>query len=358
MPTSLRYLVTGGAGFIGANLVAELVRRYPGADVTVLDDCSSGSFTNLVEACERAGVGPFAGRFLPVGLADVDPDEMIDALEPDAVFHLAAITDTTVGDERHMLEENTSSFPGILHACVERHVRLVYASSAATYGTPSQALQRVPFPEEAAGAPNNVYGFSKWMMEQEHQRLVREDGPESARASIVGLRYFNVYGPGESRKGRMASMAYQLAQQMLAGGRPRLFKGGEQARDQVHVDDVVACTLAAAGLGPRPIITSGVYNLGSGRATTFNEIANAVRVGLGLTGEDRPTEYFDMPPDIREFYQDYTCADMSAALRGLGFEPAVDPLEGIAAYARRLKERHEEREARRAGVASGAEARA
>ena len=153
---------------------------------------------------------------------------------------------------------------------------------------------------------------------------------------IVGLRYFNVFGPGEASKGGMASMAYQLAKRMLAGDRPRLFTGGEQARDQVSVHDVVGCTLAAAGLGatdrPRP----GVYNLGSGRATTFNEVAEAVRDGLGLDAEAFAIEYFEMPAKVRAFYQDFTLADMTAAAEGLGWTPKHDPTEAIRTYASEL----------------------
>jgi len=349
MPTSHRYLVTGGAGFIGSALVSELLRRHPGADVTVLDDCSSGSFANLVEACARAEVGPFRGRFIPAGLAELDFDDLLDALQPDAVFHLAAVTDTTLADERRMIEDNASTFPPILHACADTRTPLVYASSAATYGTPTRAAGRAPFPEDAAGEPNNVYGFSKWLMETEHRRFVAQAGDDERdaprRAHIVGLRYFNVFGPGEARKGPMASMPYQLTQQILAGGRPRLFTPGDQARDQIHVDDVVAGTLAAAGLGKRPTVEPGIYNLGSGRATTFNQIADAIRDALGIPHGNRPTAYFDMPRDIRAFYQDYTCADMSAAQRALGFTPAIDPLDGITSYALHLKARHNARAA-------------
>ena len=336
MPEQRRYIVTGGAGFVGANLVAELAARDPDADILVIDDFRTGSHANLIEACARREM-LFEHTVLPAGVEDIAWAGMVDEVEPTAVFHLGAITDTTVDDERAMLEINSESFGPMLAACVEADVPLVYASSAATYGTPGEVAERRAFAESSAGMPNNVYGFSKWLMECEHVRVASACA-RGGRGEpwVVGLRYFNVFGPGEARKGSMASMAYQLAKRMLAGDRPRLFTGGEQARDQVSVHDVVGCTLAAAGLGatdrPRP----GVYNLGSGRATTFNEVAEAVRDGLGLDAEAFAIEYFEMPAKVRAFYQDFTLADMTAAADGLGWTPKHDPIEAIRAYASEL----------------------
>jgi ADP-L-glycero-D-manno-heptose 6-epimerase len=234
-----------------------------------------------------------------------------------------------------MLRENVGGFRELLGACTRRRTPLVYASSAATYGTPPQTGTREPFPEGAAGRPSNIYGFSKWLMECEHRRFVeRLARDRGAPAHIVGLRYFNVFGPGESRKGPMASMVYQLAQQMLRSEPPRVFEDGSQARDQVYVDDVVDCTLAAAGLGAKKDVRPGVYNLGSGVATTFNEIIAAVRPAVGRTAG--ATEYFPMPAAVRAFYQDYTCADMTETERGLGWKPKWKPTEAIAEYGAHL----------------------
>jgi len=344
-----RYIVTGGAGFVGSNLAATLQAR--GGHVLVVDSLRSGTYANLVDACERLAAGAaFAGEVLAESSARVDVASLLDRFRPAAFFHLGAITDTTLADEREMLRENVHGFSAVIAACAERGIPLVYASSAATYGTPPQTRDRVPFPESSAGKPNNVYGFSKWLMECEHRRAA-----EAARNAgapepwIVGLRYFNVFGPGERAKGKMASMPYQLVLQMLGGHRPRIFRDGEQARDQVYVDDVVACTLAGAGIRdkaplniPRDArsagVMPGVYNLGSGIATSFNEIVAAMRTGLGLHESERPTDYFDMPPGIRAFYQDYTCAEMSATAKGLGWRPAWKPIEALADYARFLKE--------------------
>ncbi|PHQ79417.1 MAG: hypothetical protein COB69_08050, partial [Phycisphaera sp.] len=277
------YIVTGGCGFIGANLVAELQKRMPGAPVVVIDSMRTGSFESLVSACDRNG-DVFRGEVLGQSICDVFWPDVLDRYEPAAVFHLGAITDTTIDDEAEMIEENAGeTWPEIMAACIEREVPLVYASSAATYGTPPETATKNPFPESSAGKPNNVYGFSKWLMEMAHARVDRERTAAGlSLAWVVGLRYFNVFGPGETHKGAMASMALQLSQQVLAGQRPRLFEHGEQARDQVSVHDIVGITLAAAGLGERSDPEPGVYNAGSGRVTSFEEIAIAVRVGLAV----------------------------------------------------------------------------
>jgi len=219
-------------------------------------------------------------------------------------------------------------------ACAEAGVPLVYASSAATYGTPREAGERAPFPLEAAGRPDNVYGMSKWLMEAAHARVAAEHLERHGRDPwIVGLRYFNVFGPGERLKGKMASMVWQLGTRLLAGERPRLFADGSQARDQVYIDDVVGCTLAAAGLGKRADPAPGVYNLGSGVATSFAEVLSALREALEIPESSLATEYFEMPPAIRAFYQTWTCADLSATAPGLGWKPAFRPSDAVRRYA-------------------------
>jgi ADP-L-glycero-D-manno-heptose 6-epimerase len=330
-----RYVITGGAGFVGSNLAAALTARDQGSEIIVVDDFRSGSFANLVEAFARRGLAPFSGIVLPLPAEDLEFEELLSTTQVDAVFHLGAITDTTEADQVEMLAVNTTPMIGIMSACVGAGVPLVYASSAAVYGKPPQTKERKPFPLDAAGSPSNVYGFSKWLMECEHRRFVAPAAGNPPQ--IIGLRYFNVFGPGESRKGKMASMVYQLASKMLRGEAPRLFRDGSHARDQVHVDDVVACTMAAAGLGTKAAPRPGVYNVGSGTATSFNVMIDAIRAALGLKPSELPTEYFDMPAEIRAFYQDYTCADLSATKAGLGWTPAHEPLAAIRAYAAALR---------------------
>ncbi len=349
MAETKTYIVTGGAGFVGSNLCAALAAREPSCELIVVDDFRSGSFANLVEAFARRGLPAFSGEVIARPFWEVAWRGLLGGLDGGAraaaVFHEAAITDTTVADEPEMMLVNAQKSETLMRECAERGVPLVYASSAATYGTPPQARERRPFPLGAAGSPSNVYGFSKWIMEKNHERVARDFAAAGAGAPwIVGLRYFNVFGPGESRKGKMASMVFQLAQQMLRGERPRVFVDGSQARDQVYVEDVVGCTLAAAGLGvgaggqsaarrdPKP----GVYNVGSGVTTSFNQIVAALRVGLKISEAERPTEYFEMPASVRAFYQDYTCADVSETKAGLGWSPAWRPEEAIAEYAKRM----------------------
>ncbi|MEO0512349.1 MAG: NAD-dependent epimerase/dehydratase family protein [Planctomycetota bacterium] len=328
-----RFIVTGAAGFIGSNLSAELLARHPDAELLAVDSFRTGASMNLTTAARRRGLAGFSGTVLPDAVAEIEWDELLASFEPSAVFHLGAITDTTIADESEMIRENAGdSWAWLLRSAVAREIPLVYASSAATYGTPPQAASRRPFPEDAAGEPNNVYGFSKWLMEQEHERLDRECARHGLkRPAVVGLRYFNVFGPGEGAKGKMASIARQLTLQMLGGGRPRLFEDGTQTRDQVSVHDIVSQTIAAAGLGERPDPEPGVYNAGSGRGTSFEGVAQACRDGLNLP--DRPTDFFPMPAEIARFYQDFTLADMSRARAGLGFVPSHAPAEAVAAYA-------------------------
>jgi ADP-L-glycero-D-manno-heptose 6-epimerase len=336
MPPRERFIVTGGSGFVGSNLVAALLSANPVAEIVIIDDFSSGHFSNIVSACDRASIPPFHGECIGRCYTSVDWNELL-SKPTRAVFHLAAITDTTVMDQARMLLVNTEGFTPLIDACLQHGVALAYCSSAATYGTPPQTAARRPFPPSAAGRPNNIYGFSKWLMESVAARAIARAGT-TARSSVVGLRYFNVFGPGEAAKGKMASMVRQLVRQFASGQQPRLFKDGSQARDQVYVEDVVNCTLAAAGLPNRggyvPDPTSGVYNVGSGVATSFREIAEAI----ASTPEcaEFSVDYFDMPAHIRTFYQDFTCADLSETHSGIGWRPVWKPREAIARYASAL----------------------
>ena len=330
------YIITGGAGFIGANLVARLQRDEPDARLYVVDDFSTGSYANIVEACDRLGAGPFRGTIMPDSITDLNWQPAIMGLAPKAVFHLAAITDTLEFDERKMIAINTEPFIDILDACAESGIPLVYASSAATYGTPPQAHTHTPFPINAAGSPSNVYGFSKWLMDAETNRLfdtVRQESSDLPH--VVGLRYFNVFGPGEARKGRMASMVYHLTHQMLAGDRPRIFEHGEHQRDQIHVDDVVACTIAASKQPAKP----GIYNLGSGTTTSFNDIVSAINLALGRSMEP---EYIPMPEEMVASYQHYTCAAMTETKDALAWAPALDPAQAIRQYAAEIADQHQQ----------------
>ncbi len=296
-----RILVTGGAGFIGSTLALECQRRWPFARIVVLDDFRSGDFRNLegfrgdVVAASAAGIRD-AGRF-------------------DLIFHLASITDTTVHDQLQMVRDNVEGFRDILALARESNARVVYASSAATYGQASARMD-----EETPARPANVYAFSKVVLDN----LARHAAADGLR--VTGVRYFNVYGPREQHKKAAASMIYQLYLQMKAGKRPRVFRPGDQKRDFVHVDDVVEGTLLAAAKG-----ANTVYNLGSGKARSFNELIAILNKAMGTK---LAPDYFSNPYG---FYQEFTEADLTRSKRELGYVPAF-PLEaGVPAYLKALK---------------------
>ncbi|MBU9889818.1 MAG: ADP-glyceromanno-heptose 6-epimerase [Candidatus Omnitrophica bacterium] len=293
-------LVTGGAGFIGSNLALELQSRYPGAAITVLEDFRSSCFKNLLG---------FKGDVLAHDCADRSWMSWAKGRKLDIIYHMASITDTTVLDEKKMMYDNVEGFRNVLDLASEKKAAVVYASSAATYGS----IDR-PIKESDAGNPNNIYGYSKWIMDQ----LARTYYP---KIKVVGLRFFNVFGPREYYKGHASSMIYQLALKMREGHRPRIFKWGEQKRDHIYVKDVVEATLRA-----HKAKESAVMNLGTGQATSFNEIVDALNEALG-TG--LKPDYFDNP---YPFYQNFTQADMSHHERMTGFRVRYTTREGILDY--------------------------
>jgi ADP-L-glycero-D-manno-heptose 6-epimerase len=296
-------LVTGGAGFIGSNLVLELQARYPEAWITVVDDFRSGDFKNL---------RGFRGDVLVEDVAEIDWEEHFDKPRWDAVFHLASITDTTEHDQALQIHDNVEGFRRLLEYVASRQIPVVYASSAATYGITSGVNR-----EDDPAAPANVYAFSKTILDN----LARHYTSEIPDWLIVGLRYFNVYGPRESHKGVPASMIYHLAQQMASGKVPRLFKHGEQTRDFVYVKDIVNYTIGAL---QAPQAT--IYNAGSGKPRPFNDIVSILN---NLLGTSYQPEYFDNP---FPFYQPHTEADMSKLTADLGLSATFSLEDGIRDY--------------------------
>ena len=296
-------LVTGGAGFIGSNLVLELQKRFPEVSITVLDDFRGSSFKNLLG---------FKGQVLAFDAAQKEWLEIFKNEPVDMIFHMASITDTTLLDEKKMMFDNVEGFRNVLNLALEKKAEVIYASSAGVYGS-----QDAPMKEEDAGKPNNVYGYSKWVMD----RLALS---YTHQLKIVGLRFFNVFGPGESFKGSAASMVCQLAGQMLAAKRPRIFKWGEQRRDFIYVKDVVEAILRA-----REAKRNTIVNVGTGTATSFNEVIEILNEGLGTSLE---ADYFDNPYD---FYQDFTQADTARAKQEIGFEAKYSTREGILDYLRK-----------------------
>ena len=297
----MRALVTGGAGFIGSNLALRLCEE--GHAVAVLDDFSVGHFENLRD---------FPGD---VVAADIrEPHGWRERVgKVDVVFHEAAITDTTVTDQREMMRVNVEAFRDLLEWAAARGVkRVVYASSAGVYGDGP-----VPMRETAPPRPLNVYAFSKRVMES----VARDFAKRHPRMAVVGLRYFNVFGPREKFKGKAASMFYQLAEQMRAGRRPRIFEFGEQYRDFIYVRDVVEANVLAAAKAP-----SGVYNVCTGRKTTFNEMIECLNAVLKTKFSP---DYFKNP---YSFFQQETLGDPGAAARAFKFSARYSVRRAVEDY--------------------------
>lgn len=301
----MRILVTGGAGFIGSNVAKRLDRD--GHDVVAADSFLCAAWQNLTD---------FQGDVLT--LENHDDVASIRALGPfDVIFHQASITGviapdgSATSDPHRMMRNNVETFRALLDHAVATKARVVWASSCSVYGRGP-----VPMKESQQPDPLNVYAFSKVVMERLAARYVQK-----LAHPIVGLRYSNVYGPGEHHKGRLASMIHQLATQMRAGKRPRIFRAGQQKRDFVYIDDIVQANIQAMTSQE-----SGNFNAGAGRSWSFNEVVAELNRVLGT---DLQPDYFDNPYG---FTQDWTETDQSLAREQLRYVPQFDLRKGIDAY--------------------------
>ena len=320
-------IVTGAAGFIGSNIVKALNDRGEKNIIAVDNLKRADKFRNLVD-CEIADYldkEDFLDRLLA---GDFDGDVQ-------AIFHEGACSDTMETDGRYMMENNFRYSQDMLDWCLDQEVQFLYASSAATYGASPEFRE-----ERACEAPLNVYGYSKFLFDQ----IVRQRLPQ-AMSQVVGFRYFNVYGPRESHKGRMASVAFHHYNQFRADGKVRLFEGcdgyadGEQKRDFVYVGDVAKVNLYFLDHPEK----SGIFNLGTGRAQSFNELAaanvNSCRALSGAAKESLDAlrqqgfiEYIPFPEALKGKYQSFTQADLSC-LRAAGYDaPFASVEEGVAQY--------------------------
>jgi ADP-L-glycero-D-manno-heptose 6-epimerase len=322
-------VVTGAAGFIGSRLVAAL-NRAGIAEILAVDDLQSGAKARNLFAAE---IEDYLDK--RDFLAQLESGRLDGSI--DAILHLGACSNTMETDGRYMMENNYAYSKAVFDWCQDEEVPLIYASSAAVYGAGAEFAE-----ERANEAPLNVYAYSKFLFDQYVRKRF-----ESRTAQVAGLRYFNVYGPNESHKREfgMISVALRAFEQFRDEGRVRLFVGsggygdGEQQRDFVHVDDAVAVKLWL--LENRDV--SGIFNCGTGRAQTFNEVAAAVI--NTVNGSDASVEelvqrglieYIPFPPQLVGKYQSYTQADLGR-LREAGYDGAFRGVDaGVADYVREL----------------------
>ena len=324
------HIVTGAAGFIGANLVRGLNARGIENIIAVDNLTHADKFTNLVD-CEIADY--------------LDKQEFLHLIEGgyfddniSAVLHQGACSDTMETDGRYMMENNYRYSMTLLDFCLDEEIPFLYASSASVYGGGNVFEESREYE-----APLNVYGYSKFLFDQRVRHCLT-----GGTSQVTGFRYFNVYGPGEQHKGRMASVAFHFFNQLQAEGRVRLFEGcdghadGEQRRDFVFIDDIVKANLHF--LDSR---VSGIFNLGTGRAQSFNDVAvatvNACRTARGetaLTLEAMRTqgiiEYIAFPEALKGKYQSFTQANLTK-LRTAGYRDEFATVEqGVAQYVEHL----------------------
>jgi len=296
----MKCLVTGGAGFIGSNLAIKL--EDEGNEVTIIDNFSSG---------HRDNIQNFHGTLIEADLSK--PLELSQKF--DVIFHQAAITDPRYDNDEETLRQNIQGFKNILEFALKNNSKLIYASTANLYGNGS-----VPMSEDQPKELTSAYGTSKLIMDEMASHHLND-------LHIVGLRYFNVFGPNEEHKGRPASMIYHLAKKMRAGENPKLFNPGDQKRDHIYVSDVVSANILALEA------PSGIYNVGTGIATSFNELVGILNESLGKNLE---IEYIEMPYETKT-YQSNTMADTKKAEEVLKFKSPQDLKRRVKEYLELIK---------------------
>jgi len=320
-----RVLITGGAGFIGSNLALYFQENYPECEVVVFDIFRSNerfSNGNLKSFGHFKNLLGFKGEVVTGDITSKEDIKTLFSERFDYIFHQAAISDTTICDQTVTMKTNLDAFKVLLDMAVQMGSGVIYASSGAVYG-------KLPAPHKVGiEAPANIYGFSKLMMDNLAYSYMK-----SSSIPIVGLRYFNVYGPREYFKEKTASMVLQFGLQILSGQRPRLFEGSDKIkRDFVFIEDIIQANIKACS--PKE---SGVYNVGTGKARSFQEIVDILQAKLGtnLACEYIPNPYIKQ-------YQFFTQADIEPTKKMLGYEPRFSLEEGIEADIDYIKKIFEE----------------
>jgi len=314
-------LITGGAGFIGSNLAFYFQENYPSAKVVVFDKFRSEetfSNGNLKSFGHFKNLLGFKGIVISGDINNKDDLDRLREYNFDYIFHEAAISDTTVADQKIMIDTNVNAFRDLLDMAVEMNASMIYASSAATYGN-SDVF------EVGKESPNNVYGFSKLMMDN----LAKE---YYDKIRVVGLRYFNVYGEREFFKNKTASMVLQFGLQLLKGENAKLFEGSDKIkRDFIYVEDVIQANIKATKA------KSGVYNVGTGKARSFQDIVDILKKELDIKRED-----IYIPNPYAKQYQYFTQANIEETKKELGYEPRFSLEDGIKSYIAEIKRIYEE----------------
>jgi len=309
-------LITGAAGFIGSSLAFYFQENYPDANVVAFDMFRNGetfSNGNLKSFGHFKNLLGFNGVVISGDINDkVALKDLENSYKFDYIFHQAAISDTTVQEQDLMMKTNVNAYEDLLKIAIIHGANMVYASSAATYGDSDRF-------EVGYEQPNNAYGFSKVMMDNITSKYIKK----GVDISIVGLKYFNVYGPREFFKNSTSSMVVQFGHQILKGLTPKLFEGSDKIlRDFIYIDDIIQANIKACS--PKK---SGVYNVGTGKARSFEDIVSILQKELDI---DNGKEY--IPNPFIGSYQFFTQANIETTKENLGYEPKVSMEEGIKSY--------------------------
>ncbi|MDA8755356.1 ADP-glyceromanno-heptose 6-epimerase [Candidatus Pseudothioglobus singularis] len=308
-------LITGGAGFIGSNLAFYFQKFHPDANIVIFDifrNLKKFENGNLKSLGHYKNLIGFKGDIICGDINNKDHLSLLESYKFDFIFHHAAISDTRVYDQEIIMQTNVNSFYDLLEIAKINKSVLVYASSAATYGD-------LPSPQTVGREnPENPYGYSKYAMDQ----IAKKYSIKHPDLTLIGLRFFNVYGPKEYYKGSTSSIVIQLGHQILNGNKPRLFEKSSQIfRDFIYIDDVVQANIKACFS-----TNSGVFNVGTGLSRSFRDISDILQKELKTKLE---IEYF---PNPYSGYQMHTQANIETTKKYLGFKPKFSLEQGIKAY--------------------------